>query len=291
VTFAQRHISLTFQIGEGAFGASGANTVKVQGLRASAKIAKAGGTSNPTLNLRVWGLSLSLMNQLSTLGKPLPDVRKNVVTVEAGDDDTGMAVVFVGIIQQAWASMQGMPDAVFTVQAAVGLFDQMRPLSPTSINGAADVAMLISGLATQMGYAFENSGVSVQLSHPYFSGTGMEQVQRCAEHAGINLLVDNNTIAIWPKDGVRGGTAVLVSKDTGMVGYPDWTAQGVAVTTLFNPNITYGGTILVQSDITPAVGKWSPFKIEHDLESEVFGGHWFTRAEASVFGTVQLAAG
>jgi hypothetical protein len=291
VTFAQRHISLTFQIGEGAFGASGANTVKVQGLRASAKIAKAGGTSNPTLNLRVWGLSLSLMNQLSTLGKPLPDVRKNVVTVEAGSDDTGMAVVFVGIIQQAWASMQGMPDAVFTVQAAVGLFDQMRPLAPTSINGAADVAMLISGLATQMGYAFENSGVSVQLSHPYFSGTGMEQVQRCAEHAGINLLVDNNTIAIWPKDGARGGTAVLVSKDTGMIGYPDWTAQGVAVTTLFNPNITYGGTILVQSDITPAVGKWSPFKIEHDLDSEVFGGHWFTRAEASVFGTVQLAAG
>lgn len=291
MTFAQRHISLTFQIGEGAFGASGANTVKVQGLRASAKIAKAGGTSNPTLNLRVWGLSLSLMNQLSTLGKPLPDVRKNVVTVEAGSDDTGMAVVFVGIIQQAWASMQGMPDAVFTVQAAVGLFDQMRPLAPTSINGAADVAMLISGLATQMGYAFENSGVSVQLSHPYFSGTGMEQVQRCAEHAGINLLVDNNTIAIWPKDGARGGTAVLVSKDTGMIGYPDWTAQGVAVTTLFNPNITYGGTILVQSDITPAVGKWSPFKIEHDLDSEVFGGHWFTRAEASVFGTVQLAAG
>lgn len=289
MTFSRRHIDLEFRLGEGAFGDGGHNTVKVSGLRVSANISKAGGVSMTSLQLRVYGLPLSVMNQLSTLGKPLVAGRKNTITVEAGSDDTGQSVCFIGTIFQAWADLTSSPDGVFLVEAHTGLLDALRPLPPTSINGSADAATVISGLAQQMGYTFENSGVSVQLSYPYFSGTGRDQAYACAQAANIDILIDGTTLAIWPKTGSRKGASVLLSKDTGLVGYPTWTANGLVLTSLFNPNITFGGNVEIKSIITPACGTWTVFKVDHDLESEVPGGKWFTRLEATVLGHTAVA--
>lgn len=291
MSFSRRHIDLTFRLGQGNFGDGGFNTVKLSGLRATATISKAGGVSMTGLNLSVYGMPLDLMNQLSTLGKPLVDGRNNTVTVEAGSDDTGMAVVFIGTIFQAWADLQNAPDGVFTVEAHTGLLDALRPLAPTSFNGAADAATILSGLAQQMGYSFENTGVSTQLSYPYFSGSGRDQAMACAEAGNFNILFDNTTLAIWPKGGARGGASVLISPDTGMVGYPTWTANGLVLTTLFNPSIAFGGTVQVDSSITPAKGQWTVFKVDHDLQSETPNGRWFTRLEATVLGHTALADG
>lgn len=292
MTFSFRHIDVEFQLGQGSFGGSNQNVVRVTGLQCSATISKAGGWTNSTLDLRIWGLSLSVMNDLSTLGKPLPAIRNNVVTVKPRSDDSGPTVAFVGIIQQAWADMGGIPDSVFSVQATSGFFNQLRPLPPTSIKGAADVAQVMAGLAKQMEMNFENSGVSVQLADQYLSGSGVDQARQLMDNAKINMIIDaDNTLAIWPRGGVRNplSTPVLVDPDHGLVGYPTWTAQGVVVKTLYNTNISYGKAIKIRSDITPANGLWSPFKVDHVLESETVDGQWFTMAEASAFGRPSVA--
>jgi hypothetical protein len=292
MSFTKRHIDLQFQLGQGSFSGTGQNTVDVTGLRCSATISKAGGWTNSTLELRIWGLSLSVMNDLSTLGKPLPAIRNNVVTVKPTSDDAGSTVAFIGIIQQAWADMQAMPESVFVVQATAGYFEQLRPLAPTSVNGPADVALLMSGLANQMGMNFTNSGVDAQISYPYLSGTGVQQARQLMDKARINMIIDDNTLAIWTKDGSRDPASdpILVSAETGLVGYPSWTAQGLMVKTLYNPSIAYGAAIKIESDIKPANGVWSPFKIDHELESEVPDGRWFSMIEAAAFGRPAVAA-
>jgi hypothetical protein len=291
VSFARRHIDLQFQLGQGSFSGAGQNTVDVTGLRCSASIIKAGGWTNSTLELRVWGLSLSVMNDLSTLGKPLPAIRNNVVTVKPRSEDSGATVAFTGVIQQAWADMQSIPESVFVVQATSGMFEQLRPLPPTSYNGVADVGDVMAGIANQMGLNFTNSGVDEQVSHPYLSGTGVQQVRQLASAARIEWIIENNTLAIWPTGASRdpASNPILVSADTGMVGFPSWTAQGLMVKTLYNPEISYGAAIKIESDITPANGLWSPFKIDHNLESEVTEGSWFSMIEASSFGRPAVA--
>jgi hypothetical protein len=286
VTFTKRHVDLEFQLGQGSFKGTDTNTLDVTGLRVSAAVSKAGGYTNSTLDLRVWGLPLSVANDLSTLGKPLPAVRNNVVTVRPWtDDNPAKGVAFIGIIQQAWSEMQAVPENVFTIQATSGFFEKFRPLPPTSVDGPADVATLMSGLAKQMELNFENSGVQVTIPHPYLSGTGLQQAQQIMEAANINMIVDNSTLAIWPLDGTRNPQAdpVLVSAETGLVGYPTWTANGLALKTLANVNIAFGGAVKVESDIEPANGVWSPFKVDHIFESEVPDGQWFTTCEAASF--------
>lgn len=290
MTLARRHIDLKFQLGQGSFGDGGFDTVEVTGLRVSATISKTGGVSLSSLNLRAYGLDLSTMNQLSTLGKPLIYGRKNIVSVTAGDDVTGMALIFSGIMQEAWVDAQGAPDVAFLVTAYTGQLDSLRPLPPSSFPGSADAATIVSGLATQMGYGFENSGVTVQLANPYFPGTGRQQLETVARAGDFNFFVDDvtNVVAIWPRDGARDGAAILVSPDTGLVGYPAHTQDGINVTTVFNPNIVYGRALKVESALIPSSGIWKPYAVTHDLESETPGGKWFTQAACTVLGHTHL---
>lgn len=291
MSYARRKITVKFRLGEGNFGESGANTIEVEGLRVTASIQKNGGVSLSRLAMRVYGLDLSKMNQLSTLGKPLIQGRNNVVSVSAGDDETGMGVIFQGIIYEAWVDFSSAPEAALIVNAYTGLLDGLRPLPATSYPGSADAGVIVSSLATQMGYAFENGGVQVQLATPYFSGTGRQQLEAVARAGDFNFFIDDvlTTVAIWPRDGSRAGLTPLVAPETGMVGYPTHTENGIVVTTLFNPAIVFGRQLEVRSALTPANGTWTVFAVSHELESENPGGPWFTRAQCTVLGFQRLA--
>lgn len=287
MTFQKRHIDLKFQLGEGDFGESGQNTISVSGTRVSAVMTKAGGMSMTQLDLRVYGLTLDVMNKLTILGNPLiPAVRRNIVTVSAGDDDSGMSTAFQGIIQEAWADFQGVPEASLVAKAYTGLIDQMKPATPTSFKGSVDAATVLKSICSQMTppLSLENNGVSVQISNPYLSGTLRDQAMSIARAGDFNILIEHDVMAIWPKNGTRGGGVPVISADSDMVGYPLRTQNGVQITTLYNPNILFGGKVQVKSIEKPASGFWTPISVIHELESEIPDGKWFTRFDCSLFG-------
>lgn len=283
--FATRHISITFALGQGSFGESGKfNTITVSGLRCSVTISKAGGAASSFVQARIYGLSLSQMNQISTLGKPMPAVRNNRIAISAGDGDSTMATVFQGTIQEAWADLRGQPEAMLVVSGQTGLLEAVKPSLPKSYKGGTDIVTIMKTLASEMNLSLENSGVVGSLANPYLPGTALEQARKVADAANFNMIMDNGVLAIWPKNGSRGGQVPLISAATGMVGYPTWTSTGISLVTLFNPAIAYGTQVQVQSIIKPACGPWNVYAVNHNLESETPGGAWFTQLECNVLG-------
>lgn len=286
----ERLIDVIFVLGEGSFGTDGSNTVKLSGLRASARITNAGGRAMGNAEIRIWGMTLSVMNKLSTLGMIITAQRKNSVTVVAGDAGSPLSTVFQGTITNAWADFHGAPDVPFHVVAHTGLFEAVRPAQTISINGTADVATLLSGLAAQMGFAFENNGVSVKLSNPYFSGSARNQALAIVKHAGIEWnACANGVLAIWYPGQTRSGVAPLISPETGLVGYPTYTSKGVLLKTIFNPTIGLGSKVNVKSSLTPANGTWAVFRVDHDIESQATRGRWFTLVNACPVGQQVVA--
>ncbi len=284
--FTHKRIDVTFAKGDGVFAEGGKDTLKLTGLRISTLVTKAGGTFQGSLNMRVWGMTLSQMNDLSTLGFRVADnaaYRHNTVLVEAGDAENGMASVFYGTIHSAWVDFEGMPDCPFQIAAHIGLWEALKPVPPTSYRGLVDVATIVSGMADLVGWKFINNGVTTKFENVYYPGTAKEQIERVCQHANINYAIDDGpqmTITIWPKGGTRGGAIPLISPDTGMQGYPTYTAQGIVVTTIFNPSVRMGGAVKVQSDLKPASGTWTVNSLAHTLDSEVPRGNWFTRFDA-----------
>lgn len=280
MTFQKRRLDISISLGgSGTFDGSN-NQTNLTGYRAHAQIQQAGGVSDGVLDLTIWGMKQSMMNQLSTLGMKLNLVTKNSITVTAGNDSDNGAVVFVGQIITAESNYQGQPEVSFHIVAHTGLLSSVVQATPTSYRGSADVATIMASLATQMGMKFENSGVNVKLNNPYFSGSYKTQARQCAKAANINAVIINGTLCIWPKDGSRNGQIPLISPDTGLEGYPTFTAYGIAFSTLFNPSIGFGQKIQMQSSLKPATGQWTVYSLNHDLMAEIPDGRWHSQVLA-----------
>jgi hypothetical protein len=277
MAFAKKRIDLTISLGTGQFGDSGANTVTLTGLRTSIEAQSYGGDAQPQLSLKVYGLSQSMMNQLTTIGFVNSAIRfKNAVQVAAGDDGGVMSTLYNGTISQVWADFNSIPDVCLNINSVTGLAANLKPVGALSYQGATDVATIMQTIANTMGIGFENHGVSVQLSAPYLPGTALAQMRSCARAADINAQIDRDVLIIWPKSGARGTDVTLVSPSSGMVGFPTFSSNGLNVRTLFNPSLKIGGKIQIQSSLTPACGTWRIAQLSHSLESETPNGRWFS---------------
>lgn len=264
--------------------AGGGNTYTADGLRTNVQIANYGGAQQSTALVSIYGLPLSVMNQLSTVGTQTNKQYKNSITINAGDDVSGMSMVFGGVIYTAFVDGSNMPQTCFRVAANPGAFAAIEPVPPISIRGSADVAGMMRGLATQMGFGFENAGVVAKLSSPYYAGTAWSQMLQIARDAGIEAIVEKNVLAVIAPSSYREGDVALISAETGMVGYPSFNQADIIVRSLFNPSVKYGGLIEVRSDLTPANGQWKTYRVEYNLESEMPNGAWFMDIQATTTG-------
>lgn len=283
MSYVKRRIDVSIRLGKGSFGESGADTVTLKGLRVSADISKAGNPSMDKASIRIWGIDESILNTVSTLGKPLLEVRDNYITISAGDDK-GVSVVFGGTIQTAIQNFDDAPDCFLFVDAFGAGLDSTKPTDPTSYVGATDVNLIMNNLAARLTppKQLENSGVTgVILYSPYFPGTLRDQIDSCARAANIFYSIDDtlNVLAIWPKDRGRGGPVPLVSAATGLVGYPRYASQGLSLTSLFLPDVRLGGSVQVESSLTRANGTWLIRSLTYQLESEMPDGAWFVDME------------
>lgn len=283
MSLSKRHIDVEFRLHAETFDGIDANVVRVAGLRASATIQKTGGLALSQLSLKIYGLTLAIMSRLTTLGKLLPSVSFNTVSVFAYEDGAAPELVFMGNIKYAWADMSAQPEASFNVQAFSGGGDAVALTAASSFSGGVDVAVTMKGFADQMGIAFEPNGVTAQLPPSNFPGSVVNQIDACAHAAQINYMIDDNVLAIWPNGGFRVGDAVTISPVTGgMVNYPMWTQYGISVRAVLNPRVRVGGRIFVESQIKQACGVWNVYSINHMIEAEQPNGQWFTQMECSV---------
>ena len=301
-TYVERAITIVIQLGEGTFGQTGSNTVTLEGLRVSATIEKVGPPGFGRAEIRVFGMTQSVMNQVSTLGVPFRMYRRNFVTVQAGEKGQPLPVVWKGYILNAWQNLDGAPETYFQIVSNAGVLEALVPGQPLSFPGPIDVASVMSGLATRMGRLFVNDGVTTKLSGGYFPGTAMQQAIAIARAAGIELEPGGSvgdTLTIWPKTQTRTGVVPLISASTGMVGYPQYRDNAMAFRCLFNPNIVRGGQILMDSSLFPSAtssdqsaeavlrrggpnGYWyvnSPFIL--NLSAQLPNGPWFNECVCS----------
>jgi hypothetical protein len=277
-TFTKKRLDLTITLSAGQFGDAG-NTVTLTGLRMTADLISPAGDAMGELRLRVFGLPQAMMNQLTIIGQINRVNPQNTILLSAGDDVSGMQMVFKGTINTAWADYNSAPEVSLNVVAYMGMDALIKPVGASSFQGATDVATIMEGFSKVMGLVFENNGVAVTLSNPYFPGTALSQVRSCAQAADIWYAIDRGVLAIWPKTGARKGEIPLISPATGMVGYPSLNSGGMSIQTLFNWNIRPGGQVRVESSIPMANGIFTLGPFSHSLSSEMPGGPWFTILE------------
>lgn len=292
--YARRAITLTFQLAQGSFsGSGGANTVTVQGLRVHFQCAQVNMPSPTQATIRVFGLTLSQINQLTRAGTLFntPGNTQNNILVQAGDYGQSLTTVYKGVIYEAYPDFNSMPDTAFVIIANPAFGAQLKAVAPTSFAGAVPASQALQQVAQLAGVTLENNGVNATLQSPYFPGTPWQQMLKAIQSANCFAFYDGQAgkLAIWPKSGSRQGPTKMISSATGMIGYPEFMQARLKIRMIFDPSlqgIGPGHVTTVQSQLQAANGSAIISQVDYDLESEMPGGPW----EMSILAIPQKAA-
>lgn len=283
LSFTEKLLTASIRLATGTFDGTH-NTKLISGLRMKLTVKKGGHPSKNEATIHIYGMLEPDMNKLTTLSFRALQVSKNHITMSAGGVN-GMNTVFMGEITEASADYKSAPNMGFHIKAMEAFYNSVAPVGPQSAAGGQSVSSTLSWLAGQMGYTFEDNGVTAQLHNQYLQGSAYDQAAHVADAADCEFGVDNGVLFIAPRGTPRKGTVVpLISAATGMKGYPTFDKKGVKVECLYNPNIKLGGLVQVNSSIQVARGNWRVNGLEHELECLTPNGKWETKFTASWVG-------
>ncbi len=155
MAFSRKVIAVTFQLGEGRlFPDTGTNTRTTVGLKVHVSVTLAGGAAKDNSEIVIYGLSQSVMNELSIYGAPVGKTANNTVVLAAGDEGQPLKLVFKGTIQDAVIDYHLQPEVAFVIRGFFSmLFEAVAPAPPVSIAaGGQKVSAVMGILASHSGY-------------------------------------------------------------------------------------------------------------------------------------------
>lgn len=277
-------VHLTLGTGKSFASAGTANTKIIRGLGCDVSITKPGLPAKNSAKIKIWGMLLADMEQLTTLAfKPL-EVAKNKVAVYAGDEQHGVTLAFSGDITSAWPDFNAAPDVAFTVDAIAGYVASVTPASPLTVQGEVGLDTLMGQLAQDMGFSYTNKGVTGSLVNPAISGGPAEKAWAIARQARFELLMDDGEMVIMPRGAVRTtpSSAPVWRDNSGMKGYPSFSQTGLTARGLYEPAIMQGGCVQIESVVPKASGIWKVVSLRHKLQAHYPGAQeWHTEIETT----------
>lgn len=300
MSLVQRQISISVTLGNNTqtnqpqqFAETGTSTIQIQGLRTSVRIFNSGNPTACNAEVRIWGLTPSIMNQLSTLGQLVTFIPRNTIQIAAGNAGGTLATIFRGTIIAAYGEYESQPDVPLVIVANFLAYEKAAMALPTSYPNPFDVATAMKSFAGLIGYQFQNSGnVQMMMPNGYFTGSVIDQINQLKDMARITVgFSDFNTLQICPIGG--NFTTPNVPKlspfvDDGSISYPSFTQQGVIQKTIYTPLLGFMQEFEIDSTVLGALAqvqaqkgltfptKWVAVKLDHALDTLVPHGQWMS---------------
>lgn len=275
MSYTEKTIRITAYLREGDFG-DGNNTVVYEGLPTEVSISKDGGKDGCKATIVIYGMKLDTARQMTMLSFRKLQTYNNVVKVEAGVRYQKLDTVFQGEIVTAVPSID-QENLVFTMECRCGYYPNLLPTPPVSVQGETTVDKLMQQFAKEAGYDYENRGITASVSNSVFYGSPVQKAQQLATQMGIDLLIIDRKFIIQEYETQPKGTIPLISKESGLIGYPSFTNDGIECDTLFNPDLELGGYFELKSILPHASGIWKISKMDTKLSAYVPSGtEWQT---------------
>lgn len=289
--FTLKTIRLVITLGKGQF-SEGGNTKTIEGLACEVSITKPGLPEKNSATVKVWGLKYEDMAQLTMLAfRPL-ESQRNLISIFAGEKGEKLPLAFAGEITSAFADFNAAPDVVMQFEADTGTYAQQIAEPVLTVDGEATADSLFSQFAASSGYNFQNEGVTTSVKNIWVPGSPITKAEKLSRDIGCDLLIDDGTMIILPAGQARKGNAVLLNKESGMIGYPTFNQDGISCRCLYNPDLAYGGLIKVESIVPRASGTWRITKLTHNIAAYVpGGGNWESQVEAMYYDSREPTTG
>jgi hypothetical protein len=174
------------------------------------------------------------------------------VTLQAGYQDGAFGVIFDGTIVQVRKGRENATDTYLDLICGDG--DEALNFSTVStvISSGSTFKDRVDALQKAMADKGVKPGFTGEPVNPETLPRGKVFWGMCRDHLrvqaasqGMSYSVQNGELTMIPLQGYKPGEAVVINSQTGMVGLPEQTQDGIRVVTLLNPALAVGSTIQI----------------------------------------------
>jgi len=101
-----------------------------------------------------------------------------------------------------------------------------------------------------------------------YAGGALKQVENAGNLGNYNVFIDDNTLVVKDAFIPLSNTTRILSAETGMIGIPEFTEQGIKVKFLVDNQTKLGGGLDIRSTMYPAAnGIYAIYKLGFDIAS------------------------
>jgi hypothetical protein len=225
--------------------------------------------ANPLQNeaeISISNLDRATQDYIMTQTSPYTNNRTpKTVTLYAGRQSYGTAKIYVGNIVSSTLSQP--PDVKVTLKCLTGNFLKGNILSK-SFPGQVSFQQVSQQLAQDLGYLLKFQTADKTIANYAYQGSALGQVNHLSLTGGngLNVFVDDGVLVVKDAYIPLNNTVRILSAESGMIGIPEFTEQGVRIKFLVDNRTTLGGTLRIVSSVYPAVnGDYVIYKLAFDI--------------------------
>lgn len=171
------------------------------------------------------------------------------VTLQAGYQNGAFGIVFQGTIKQSKIGRVNQTDTYLAIYAADS--DEAYNFGMVNQSIAAgtapkdQVSQIASGMGAQVGSVQFDTGLQSNIRGKVLYGMARTQMRNLARTGGAQWSLQNGKITVIPLTSYLPGEAVKLNSQTGMIGLPEQTEDGIKIRCLLNPKIQIGTQVQI----------------------------------------------
>ena len=224
---------------------------------------------------------------LSEASRTFIEQKDMVVFLQVGFESTGLSNLFFGDIddKNGIHSKRTGPDIITTIEAG----DAEKTLREANIHigfskGSTNIQAIERAarkLLVSTSFQTDIKKITYQKGFSY-AGSANDLLDKMGKQAGFEWSIQNGELLILSPGETDGQESVVISKDTGLIGFPVKTQDKVEFTSLLNPAIRPGRAIKVESQIF-LDGSGAIVKTDKaDFDGDTHEGKWDVKVEGTI---------
>lgn len=243
--------------------------IAIEGLRVAFEITKSIDAKPNPGKIDVWNLNRDNMNRILS-------GEFNLVKLWVGYDT--LRVIYAGDIIKKPVVRDGL-DFITSLECGDGHVDYQSSLMVVTLAAGSTERDALDAAAKTMKNtrpgAIDLPNVRALPRARVLTGNARDVLGRVAANNGADWSVQDGELVMIPADKVLPGEAVFLSQDTGMIGSPEATDNGLELSCLCNPELRVGGLVRVESILDYFNGDYKIVHLQH--KGDAIGGDWLTQ--------------
>lgn len=277
MSYKVRDLTFEFTLQDGqSFDDYGNNILTIKKARSEVQLNMAGGETGTLADIRLYGISMQEMSKLAARGMRADPTANNRFAVRISCEGIE---IFRGISLWSYIDANGAPDIALSIYASADQPLRSMAISDTNISGNVSLVDALQAVASQANISVINYGVSIVLPGVSVKGSIKDQILDILHSVkpidSLSYDIGMDYVSIFPKGYADKTSKILVSKDTGLKGYPSFIDFGVSLRTSFNPNFKINAVIELESELPNISGTWQIVNgCTHYLNTNIDSGAW-----------------